>query len=247
MPLRFRPLGLVLAFVLTAAPASAQVVQSVQVGGGFVFPRGFDSRDQDDVLVRNLIGEALPAIPSLSDALAFEISDFRTGQLFGEWTVAFGDHIEFGAGLGFYRKTVPTVYFDLVDESDFEIEQQLRLRVVPVTGLVRFLPFGSPATVQPYVGAGISVLNFEYTESGAFVDGETLEVFEDRFRASGSPVGGLLLGGVRFPLGGDIYAFGMEGRYQFGTGETGGLDEGFLADTIDLGAGQLNFTFLVRF
>ena len=247
MSFRLRQLGLVAVLLLAAAPASAQVVQSVQFGAGFVFPRGFDSRDQDDVLVRNLIGESLPAIPSLSDALAFEINDFRTGQLFGEWNVAVGDHIEFGAGLGFYRKTVPTVYFDLVDEDGFEIEQQLRLRVVPVTGVVRFLPFGSPGDVQPYVGAGISVLNFQYTESGDFVDGETLDVFEDRFRASGSTLGGLLLGGVRFPLGGDIYGFGIEGRYQFGTGETGGLDEGFLADKIDLGAGQLNFTFLIRF
>ena len=118
---------------------------------------------------------------------------------------------------------------------------------MPVTGLVRFLPFGGPADVQPYVGAGVSVLNFEYTEAGSFVDGETLEVFDERFRASGSTLGGVLLGGVRFPLGGDIYGFGIEGRYQFGTGDTGGLDEGFLADTIDLGSTQLNFTFLVRF
>jgi hypothetical protein len=29
--------------------------------------------------------------------------------------------------------------------------------------------------------------------------------------------------------------------------DTGGTDEGFLADKIDLGAGQLNFSFLIRF
>jgi hypothetical protein len=250
MPVRLRLLrnvGLVLLVLLTAAPASAQVVQSMHVGAGFVLPRGFDARDKDDVLIRNFLGESLPAIPSRSDALAFEISDFRTGQVFGEWNVAFGDFIEVGAGLGFYRKSVPTVYFDLVDESGLEIEQQLRLRVVPITGLVRFLPFGGPTDVQPYVGAGISILNFQYTEAGDFVDGETLDVFPDRFRARGATLGGLLLGGVRFPLGGDIYAFGIEGRYQFGTGNTGGLEEGFLADKIDLGAGQLNFTLLIRF
>jgi hypothetical protein len=247
MHLRSLRAGFAVAVLLMAAPASAQVVHSVQVGAGFVFPRGFDSRDPDDVLLRNLLGEALPAIPSLSDALAFDINDFRTGQFFGEWNLAFGDHVEVGAGLGFYRKSVPTVYLDLVDESGFEIEQQLRLRVVPVTGLVRFLPFGRAGDVQPYVGAGVSLLNYQYTESGDFVDGDTLDVFEDRFHASGATVGGLPLGGVRFPLGGDIYAFNIEGRYQYGTGETGGVDEGFLADKIDLGAGQLNFTFMVRF
>ena len=247
MPLRLRNVGLALALLIMAAPASAQVVHSVQLGAGFVFPRGLDSRDDNDVLVRNIIGESLPAIPSLSDALAFEVNDFQTGQLFGEWNVAFGDHIEVGAGLGFYRKTVPTVYLELVDDSEFEIEQQLRLRVVPVTGVVRFLPLGRPGDVQPYVGAGLSVLNFAYTERGDFVDGETLEVYPERYHASGTTLGGLLLGGVRFPLGGDIYGFGIEGRYQFGTGDTGGVEEGFLADKIDLGATQLNFTFLIRF
>ena len=48
----------------------------------------------------------MPADPSLSDALAFEIGDFKTGQIFGEWNVGIGKHIEFGAGLGFYRRTV---------------------------------------------------------------------------------------------------------------------------------------------
>ena len=239
--------GLVLALLLAATPASAQVVQSVQFGAGFVLPRGFDARDDDDVLIRNAIGEALPGLPSLTDALAFEINDFRTGQLFGEWDVAFGDHVEVGLGLGFYRKAVPTVYLDLVDENGFEIEQELKLRVVPITGLVRFLPFGRAGDVQPYVGAGLSALNYNYSEIGDFVDGETLDVFEDRFIASGTTLGGLLLGGVRFPIGGDIYGFNIEGRYQFGTGDTGGVDEGFLADKVDLGAGQLKFTFLIRF
>jgi hypothetical protein len=238
--------GLVLA-LLVAAPASAQVVQSAQFGAGFIFPRGFDARDTDDVLLRNLLGESLPGLPSLTDALAFEINDFRTGQLFGEWDFAFGDRIEVGLGLGFYRKTVPSVYLDLVDDAGFEIEQDLRLRVVPVTGLVRFLPFGRPGDVQPYVGAGLSALSFRYSEIGDFVDGDTLDVFENRYVASGTAVGPLLLGGVRFPIGGDIYGFAIEGRYQYGVGDTGGTDEGFLADKIDLGAGQLNFSFLIRF
>lgn len=234
-----------LAVVLVATAASAQTVHSVQLGVGGFFPRGLDGRADGDVLARNFFGEPMPADPTVTDALAFRVSDFKSGHVFGEWNVAIGRHIEFGAGLGFYKRTVPTVYLDVVDENNFEIEQELRLRVVPITALVRFLPFGGSGDVQPYVGAGISALRFRYSEVGDFVDPSTLDIFPDRVVANGTALGGLLLGGVRVPLGGDIYGLGLEGRYQFGVGD---LPEGqFVADKIDLGGGQFNVTFLVRF
>ncbi|MEO7191081.1 MAG: outer membrane beta-barrel protein [Vicinamibacterales bacterium] len=238
---------LALTTLVTAVPASAQLVHSLQLGAGLFMPRGLDSRTQGDVLVRNYFGEAIPSLPNFSDALAFDVKDFRGGRLFGEWNIAFGDHVEVGAGLGFYRKTVPTVYLDLVDPRGLEVEQQLKLQIVPVTGVVRFLPFGRPGDVQPYVGAGVSLLNYRYSESGDFIDTNTLDIFSNRYTTSGSTLGGLLLGGVRFPIGGDVYGMAVEGRYQFGAGKTGGIDKGFLAEKIDLSGGELNFSFLVRF
>jgi hypothetical protein len=233
------------AVLLLATAASAQTVHSVQFGAGGVFPRGLEGRASGDVLVRNFFGEPMPADPSLSDALAFEIGDFKTGQIFGEWNVSFGRHIEFGAGLGFHRRTVETIYLDVVDQDGFEIQQELRLRVIPLTALVRFLPFGGPGDVQPYVGAGISALRFQYSEVGDFVDPATLEIFPSKFAATGTAFGGLLLGGLRIPINGDIYAIGLEGRYQWGVGD---LPSGeFVADKVDLGNGQFNVTFLVRF
>jgi hypothetical protein len=142
---------------------------------------------------------------------------------------------------------VPTLYLDLEDEQGRDINQEIGLRVVPVTGIIRFLPFGRAGDVQPYVGAGLAALNFRYSEVGEFVDGDTLDIFDDRYTVSDTALGGLLLGGVRLPLGGDIYGLGIEYRYQFGAGNTGGLDNGFLADKIDLSGGQLNFSFSVRF
>jgi hypothetical protein len=142
-----RRVSVLLAVLLSIAiPASAQVVQSFHVMTGGFFPRGIDSRDANDVLSRNFVGEFMPGDPTVTDALAFEIKDFRTGHLFGEWNVAFGDHIEVGAGLGFYRRSVPTLYLDVVDENRLDIEQTLKLRVVPFTALVRFLPFGNAQT-----------------------------------------------------------------------------------------------------
>jgi hypothetical protein len=240
-------LGAVVTLCMAATPVSAQAVHSVQFGLGGVFPAGFDSRHSEDVLLRNAIGEALPADPTLTDALAFSMGDFNSLHVMGEWNITFGDRIEFGAGLGYYRQTVPTVYYDLEDQNGFDIFQELSLRVVPVTGLVRFMPFGRAGQVQPYVGAGLSALSFRYIEAGDFVDGETLEIFTDRYAKTGVTLGGLLLGGVKLPISGDIYSLNIEGRYQFGAGDTGGINNGFLADKIDLSGGQLNFTFQIRF
>ena len=238
---------ILLAITALAAPASAQVVQSLNVGAGIFVPKGFDSRVSGDVLVRDAFGEFLPAVPDLSDALAFEMSDFRGGQVFAEWNAAFGDHVEVGAGVSFYRRSVPTVYFDLVDEFGDEIEQTLRLRVVPLTAVVRFLPFGSAGDVQPYVGAGVGLFNFRYSEFGRFVDPDTLEIYEDRFTTSGSAPGAVVLGGLRVPLGGDVFGLTLEGRYNIATGDTGGIENGFLDEKIDLGGGQFNVGFLIRF
>jgi hypothetical protein len=234
-------------FAATSTPASAQVVQSLHLGGGFFSPKGFDSRADGDVLVRDAYGDYLPAYPDLSDALVFDMSDFRGGQVFAEWNVAFGDHVEVGAGVGFYRRSVPTVYWDLVDDFGGEIEQTLRLRVAPVTAVVRFLPFGNANSVQPYVGAGVGLFNFRYSEFGRFVDPETLDIYDDRFTTTGSAPGAVVLGGVRVPLGGDVYGLTLEGRYNIATGDTGGIDKGFLDEKIDLGGGQFNIGFLVRF
>ena len=240
-----RTVGLVIGAMLMAAPASAQVVQSLNVGGGWFFPRGEDSRAQGDVLVRNLTNGG--TIEGLDDSLLFFIDDFRSGQFTGEWNIAFGPRVEVAAGVSYYSDAVPSVYRDLVNEDRTEIAQTLRLRIVPVTAAVRFLPFGRPGNIQPYVGAGVGLFNYRYSESGEFVDPVDLSVFDQRYVATGNTPGALLLGGVRFPIGGDIYGLNVEYRYQFAVGDTGGEANGFLADKIDLSGGNLTFSFMVRF
>jgi hypothetical protein len=237
--------------VFTAVPATAQVVHSVQVGAGFFNPRGLDSRVFGDVLVRNATGAPLDWYPDLSDALVFDMGQFLSGQVSGEWNVAFGNHIEIGAGVGWYSDSVPSVYYDLVDEGGREIVQTLALRIVPTTAVVRFLPFGRAGDIQPYVGAGVGLFNYRYSEYGEFVwvDEETLDLVirPEQYTATGWAPGGVVLGGLRVPLGGDVFGLTFEGRYQFATGETGGIEAGFLDEKIDLDGGQFNVGLLVRF
>lgn len=226
---------LLLFMTVIAVPASAQVVQALHIGGGGFLPRAYDGRIPGDVLVEDL------------NSLAFKIKDLNSGQLFGEWLLEYGNHIELGASVGYYRGSAPTVYRDLTHPNGSEIEQQLRLRIVPFTAMVRFLPVGRPSGVQPYVGIGLSALRYRYAESGEFVDYSDYSTFQTRYIATGTGVGPVWAAGIRFPLNGDIWALTTEWRYQMGSGKTGGLANGFLNEKIDLGGSNVNVGLLVRF
>ena len=241
--------GLVLAAALVAAPASAQIVQALHLGGGAFVPRGYSGRVDHDVLVKDL--DSLDLTGCRSAEVGSCINQFTSGQVFGEWLVAFGDHVELGAGVGFYSRGVPSVYRDYVDHAhnDSDIHQELDLRIVPISGVVRFLGM-RPGRFQPYVGAGVAALNYRYTESGSFIDFSNptnFVIFSARYIASGTAVGPVALAGMRIPIGGDIWGFTMEWRHQWGSANTGGLSNGFLDDKIDLGGNHVNFGVLVRF
>jgi hypothetical protein len=217
-----------------AAPASAQVVHSVGIGAGLFAPRGIDSRHADDVLVENL------------NSLAFDIKDFRGAQVNGEWNMTFSERVELSFGAGYYSRSTPSVYADFINKNGSEIEQDLRLRIIPVSAVVRFLPVGRAGQFQPYLGGGVSVLQWRYSEVGEFVDfNDNYAVFRDRYIASGTTVAPVLLGGLRLPLGGDLYALNTELRYQFGTGDLG--NNGFTTEKIDLGGLHFTVGFMVRF
>ena len=64
---------------------------------------------------------------------------------------------------------MPTVDSNFVNSTAAEIEQDLKLRIVPFTATVRLLPLGHDAPVQPYIGGGVGVFGWRYSESGQFV------------------------------------------------------------------------------
>ncbi|MBP8275117.1 MAG: hypothetical protein KAY59_11835, partial [Acidobacteria bacterium] len=57
--------------------------------------------------------------------------------------------------------------------------------------------------------------------------------------------GPVFLAGFRAPIGGDVYAFTVEGRYLKGEGDLNTND--FLGSKIDLGGTSLRVGFLIRF
>jgi len=237
-----------------ARPAAAQVVHSISFGAGMFQPRSEASRATGDVLVADLHQPVIAGtVPPITASLAFDMNDFRSFPVFAEWHIGFGDHVEIGVGGGYVNQTVHSVYRDMVNghgtdttADDTEIPQTLRLQNIPVSCVVRFLG-GKIGHFQPYAGGGIVVSFFNYTESGEFVDTSDFTVFSDKFQVKDIAFGPVILGGVRCPLGGDVYALNFEGRYQWSVGNTGGAAAGFLGDKIDLSGWALTSSFLIRF
>ena len=141
--------------ILAPAPAQAQItrVNNADWSQAFGFKLGYfqlkdlSSRGKDDVLFNN------------NDSLFFDIEEFNNWSIGGEWLIALGPWLEGGADVSYYKGSVPSIYKDIVGDSGFEIAQELKLRTTPISGTVRFLPAGRGA-VQPFIGAGISFINW---------------------------------------------------------------------------------------
>ncbi len=213
-----------------ALPATATAQQTLNFSLGAFAPRGFDARVSGDTLIEN------------RDFLVFEMGDFTAPSVNAEWLIPVGQYFEAGAGIGFSRRTVPTVYEDFVDNDGTEIDQDLRLRLVPVSFTVRVLPLGQSSGVQPYFGAGLGIFNWRYSEFGEFVDFRDGSIFREAYAADGNATGPIALGGLRFAS--DAFALGGEIRYQAAEAD---LPEEFLGPKIDLGGWTYSFTFGFRF
>jgi hypothetical protein len=226
-----RRLILAVSAVVLLVPTVASAQQSLNFSvGGFV-PRGEDGRDPEDVLVNNL------------NFLAFDIDDFHGATVGAEWLVNLGDKFEAGLGTGYYARTVPTVYLDFVNSNGTEIEQDIKLRVVPFNATIRFLPLGHHSGIEPYIGGGVGVMAWRYSETGEFLATDS-SIFRGNFVADGSASGPQILGGIRVPVG--KWGVGFELRHQWGEGKIPPEDD-FAGTTIDLAGFTYNFTVNVRF
>jgi len=217
--------------VLTARPASAQ--QSINFTAGYFVVRGEDARVDGDVLVAN------------RDLFLFDFKDFNSASFGADWLFPIGEYLEAGAGLQFASRGVNTIYEDYFRPDGSEIEQELKLRVMPLTATVRILPLGRHAAFQPYVGGGIGFHFWKYSESGDFIDFTQRgnPIFPATYVNSGTAIGPVAIFGARVPLGNAT--IGGEVRYQKAEGDLDTRD--FLGPKIDLGGWHYLATVGFRF
>lgn len=225
---------LTLAALVTAGtlivPATSFAQQSASFYLGGFFPRGYDARDRDDVLRENL------------DFLDFDLNDFNGFTFGGEYLVGLGENFDAGLGVGYYSQSVKAVDADFAHPDGSLIRQDLKLRIVPFTATIRWLPLGRRDAFEPYVGGGVGILAFRYQETGEFVD-EDRNIYPGTFTGTGAATGPLFLGGARFPVG--PLSVGGEIRYQYGKGDL--PSDQFFSPKIDLGGFSYLATFKFHF
>lgn len=226
----FCGIAVISGFIATPT-ASAQ--QTVNFFVGAFVPRGLNARGIDDVLVGN------------NDFLIFNIKDFNGPVVGVGWTVGIADLFDAGIDVGFYQRTSPAIDQDFVHPDRSEIDSQLKLRIVPVTATFRYLPLGHHDAFVPYIGAGVGIFSWRYTESGDFADSNG-NISNGTFVGSDTTVGPVILGGARIPIGSKGSGIGGEIRYQRGKGNLPS-GRGFAGTTIDLGGFNYLFTINVGF
>lgn len=221
----------VLLMCATTANAQDRGRQTLNFTLGYFTPLGEDARIDNDVLNAN------------RTFLIFDIKDFNGASVGGEWLVPLVPHVEGGIGVSFSRRTVPSFYEAYTDPDGTEVDQDLRLRMVPLAFTLRLVAGDPRGPVQPYIGGGVGLINWRYSETGEFIDfGAGNVIFRDSFVKSGNTAGAVILGGIRFV--GDTASGGFEIKYQKAKGE---LDNNFAAPQIDLGGWTYNFTAGIRF
>jgi hypothetical protein len=142
----------------------------------------------------------------VTEHLTLERSSFNTPTIGAELGINVTTRIDVIAGFDFGKSSTSSEYRAFIDNNNLPIEQTTELKEFSVFGTLRYslLPKGQsisrlawiPRTVTPYVGGGGGLLNYNFSQTGDFVDFQTNKVFTDVFRSSGWAPSGHILGGA---------------------------------------------------
>lgn len=130
------------------------------------------------------------------EQLTIDKGDFRSALLGAEVGFRTTDRLDLTLGLEYAGRSVDSEMRDWVTQDDRPIPQTTEFRRWRVTAGVKayLLPRGVsvseyawvPAPWSPYVGGGLGVTWYDFTQEGDFVDYETLDIFAGRFESGGS-------------------------------------------------------------
>ena len=188
------------------------------------------------------------------EELTLEKGDF-SGGLFGA-EVAYRASERLDLALAFSNSSTRTrsEFRDWIGEDDLPIEQETTFIRRPFTVSARYF-FSDrgravsrfawiPNRMTPYLGGGVGVMWYEFTQDGDFVDFQDLAIFTTRFNSDGTSLMGHVLGGLELSVSPRIVA-NLEGRYEFASAEMSQDFVGF--DDIDLSGFQVSVGLGLRF
>lgn len=196
------------------------------------------------------IGGMMPRAKSIlfDDSVAlYQVEKDDFAGAFGgiEFTRNLSANLELGLSIDGYGKEIPTSYRDFTRPSGREIEQTLRLAIVPASAIVRLLPSGRYRKLTPYVGAGVAAIFWQYEEFGDFIDFDASgqPVVADSFKSTGTTTGLVLNAGLRYSINEDFQVT-ADFRNFSGKQKMGG---DFAPNEIDVSGAALTLGFRLTF
>jgi len=180
--------------------------------------------------------------------LTLEDGDFRAPLLGVSAGVMLTPRIDLVVAFDYSQSLADSEFRDYVDEDLLPITQKTELTEASLSfsGTYALWPryrqvsrFASVLRrVAPYVGGGIGLVNYEFLQTGDFVDFADLSIFRTTLRSEGWALSGHAVGGADFQLHRAWFAT-FEARYTWADAEPGDAFVGF--ETLDLSGLRLSF------
>ena len=242
--------GLLLAAI---AWVSSSPAASAQAGGpGFLFRKPMMSIGIKGGYARAQAGSEV--FDFAREELTLDIGDFSSSAWGAEVAVRATERLEVAGEVGVARSRTWSEFRDWVDLDDLPIEQSTTFLRVPVTLSLKyyFRDRGRsvsdfawiPGKWSPYIGAGGGALWYLFEQEGAFVDFQTLDIFDALYKSEGMTSTAHVFTGVGVSLSPRVVLTG-EGRYSWGRAEMGTDFVDF--DQIDLSGFQATVGLSFRF
>lgn len=228
---------------LAACALLASETAGAQEPDGFLFQVPY-------VTVTARVGYTMPHLGSdlfdfTREQLTLGRSDFNAPYVGGELGIRITERLDLVAGGGWTGGRSSSEFRDWVGEDDLPIEQQTSFQRSYLTaGAKLYLTdkgrrVGSfawvPSGVAPYVGVSAGRAWYVFEQEGDFVDFETLDIFPERFRTTGSGWTGQVAVGLDVSL---TSRFLLNGEARYGWAKAP-LDTDFVGfGDIDLSGAQ---------
>jgi hypothetical protein len=184
-----------------------------------------------------------------TETFDFDVGDFNYLMGGVELDLELTNHLDIAIGFDGYSRRVDSTYRDFVRDDGTEIFQSFKLKVLPITGGLRFLPVGKFRRLIPHVALGAGLYYFDYQEQGDFINSASLQIFPGAFSDRG------LVPGIQAGAGAEyLFSEGIdpgEGWYLFGQFRrhwvSAELAGDFTEEDLDLGGSEIAFGLSLRF
>src|SRR5262245_796192 len=142
----------------------------------------------------------------VGDQLTVERSDFRSPAFTGSFGIPLPGRLDVVGDVEIGHHVVPSEYRAYVKANRSSITQTTQFDQVALGAGIRYLPIGRgqtisrfaflPRRITPFVGAGASIVHYNFLQRGEFVDFVDLSIFSHTFKSTGWSVGPHVDGGA---------------------------------------------------